>query len=66
MGGACSTKGKKTNTYRILAGNPEEKRSLGRPRRRLVDNIIMDLREMDGMVWTGLIWLRIGTSGGLL
>jgi hypothetical protein len=27
----------------------------------------MDLREReDGMVWIGLIWLRIGTSGGLL
>jgi hypothetical protein len=25
----------------------------------------IDLRE-DGMVWTGSIWLRIGTSGGLL
>jgi hypothetical protein len=25
----------------------------------------MDLREReDGMVWIGLMWLRIGTSGG--
>jgi hypothetical protein len=33
-----------------------------------VDNIKMDLGEMgwDGMDWIGLIWLRIGTSGGLL
>jgi hypothetical protein len=33
-----------------------------------VDNIKMDLREIewDGMVWIGLIWLRIGTSGELL
>jgi hypothetical protein len=36
-----------------------------------VDNIKMDLREigldgMDWMIWIGLIWLRIGTSGGLL
>jgi hypothetical protein len=47
-------------------GNPEEKRPLGRSRRRWVDNIKMDLREMgwDGM--DGSIWLRIGTSGGLL
>jgi hypothetical protein len=29
------------------------------------DNIKMDIRE-DGMLWTGSIWLRIGTSGGLL
>jgi hypothetical protein len=32
-----------------------------------VDNIIMDLREIgwEGVEWIGLIWLRIGTSGGL-
>jgi hypothetical protein len=51
------------NAYRILVGMPEEKRPLGRPRRRWVDNIKMDL---GGMGWSGLIWLRIGTSGGLL
>jgi hypothetical protein len=32
----------KRNTYRILVGNPEGKRPLGRPRRRWVDNIKMD------------------------
>jgi hypothetical protein len=47
-------------------GNPEGKRPLGRPRRRWVDNIKMDLREIDGMVGIGSIWLRIGTSGGFL
>jgi hypothetical protein len=41
----------------ILVGTPEGKRPLGRPRRR---------RENNGVVWTGLIWLRIGTSGGPL
>jgi hypothetical protein len=53
------------NAYRVLVGNPEGKRPLGRPRRRCVANIKMDLREMgwDDMDW---IWLRIGTSGGLL
>jgi hypothetical protein len=36
---------------RILVGKPEGKRPLGRPRRRWVDNIKMDLREIgwDGM-----------------
>jgi hypothetical protein len=53
------------NAYRIFAGKPEGKRPLGRLRRRWVDNIKMDLRY-DVMVWTGSIWLRIGTSGGLL
>jgi hypothetical protein len=55
----------KRNAYRILVGKPEGKRPLGRPRRRWVDNIKMYLRLV-GMVWTGSIWLRIGTSGGLL
>jgi hypothetical protein len=44
MGGACSTNGEVGNAYRILVGYPEGKRPLGRPRRRLVDNIKMDLR----------------------
>jgi hypothetical protein len=38
--------GEKRNAYRILIGNPESKRLLGRPRRRWVDNIKMDLREI--------------------
>jgi hypothetical protein len=58
--------GEKGNAYRILVGKLQGKRPLGRPRRRWADNIKMDLREIDGMVWTGSIWLRIGTSGGLL
>jgi hypothetical protein len=54
----------KRNVYRILMGKPEAKRLLGRSRRKCVDNIKMDLIEKyDEMVWTGLIRLRIGTSG---
>jgi hypothetical protein len=51
MGKACSTNGEKINPYRILVGKPEGKRPLGRPRRRWVDNIKIDLREIgwDGM-----------------
>jgi hypothetical protein len=37
----------KRNTYRILVGNLEEKRPLGRPRRMWVDNIKMDIREIE-------------------
>jgi hypothetical protein len=37
-----------------------------RPRRSIENNIRMDLREQGGKVWTGCIWLWIGTSGGLL
>jgi hypothetical protein len=56
------------NAYRIYVGKPEGKRPLGRPRCRRVDNIKMKLREIgwDGVVWIGLILLRIGTNGGLL
>ena len=32
----------------VLVGKPEEKRPLGRPRRRWEDNIKMDLQEMGG------------------
>jgi hypothetical protein len=60
----CSTNGDKRNAYRILVRKPEGKRPLGRPRRRWVDSIKVDLRDV--MVWTGSIWLRIGASGGLL
>jgi hypothetical protein len=47
---------KKGNVYRLLVGNPEGKRPLGRQRRRWVDNIRMDLGEMGwGYVdWVGL------------
>jgi hypothetical protein len=38
--------GEKRNAYRILVGMPEGKRPLGRRRRRWVDNIKMDLREI--------------------
>jgi hypothetical protein len=57
--------GEKRNAYRLLVGKPEERRPLGRPRRRWLDNIRMDLAE-DGMMWTGFVWLRIGTGGKLL
>jgi hypothetical protein len=56
MGRAFSTKGEKRNAYRILVGNPEEKRPMGRPRRRWVDNIKLHFREigLDGMDWIHL------------
>jgi hypothetical protein len=43
----------KVNAYRILVGKPKGKRPLGRPRRRSVDNIKIDLR-WDGMDWIDL------------
>jgi hypothetical protein len=41
-------------------------RTLGRPRHRQEDSIIMDLLEVEWWEWAGLIWLRIGISGKLL
>jgi hypothetical protein len=48
--------GEKKNVYRLLVGKPEGKRPLGRLRRRLIDNIKMDLLEIGLSVldWTGL------------
>jgi hypothetical protein len=44
--GHVARMGEMRNAYRILVGNPEGKRTLGRPKRRWVDNIKMDLREI--------------------
>jgi hypothetical protein len=58
--------GERRNAYKILVGKPDGKRPLGRPRRRWVDNIKMDLREVGWMVRIGSIWLRMGTGGRLM
>jgi hypothetical protein len=56
MGTACSTNGENRNAYRILVGNPEEKRPLRRPRRRWVNNIKMNRRETG---WCGMDWINL-------
>jgi hypothetical protein len=48
--------GETRNAYRILAGKPEGKRPLGRPRRRCVDNIKIDVREIG---WDGVDWIDL-------
>jgi len=53
-----------TGVYMVLVVKPEGKRPLGRPRRRWVDNIRIDLQDVG--VWTGLGWPRIETGGGRL
>jgi hypothetical protein len=47
--------GEKRNTYRLLVGKPVGKRPQGKPRRRCVDNIRMDLGRWVGVTWTGLV-----------
>ena len=66
LGGACGTYDGQRGIYRVLMGKPEEKRTLGRPRRSWKDNIQTDVQEIGSRKWTGLIWLRKGTSGRLL
>jgi hypothetical protein len=56
MGEACSTNGEKRIAHRFLVGKPEGKRPLGRPRRRWVDNIRMDLGEMR---WGDVGWIDL-------
>jgi hypothetical protein len=56
MGRACSTNEEKGNAYRILVGNKEGKRPLGRPRRRWVVNIKMDVREIG---WDDMDWIDL-------
>ena len=58
--------GEEKGACKVLLGKPEGRRPLGRPRRRWVDNIRMDLRRWDVGIWTGLGWPRIGTGGGRL
>jgi hypothetical protein len=48
--------GAKRNEYRLLLGKTEGKRPLGRPRRRLVDSIKMDLGEVE---WNDVDWIGL-------
>jgi hypothetical protein len=44
------------DAYRILVGKSEGKRPLGKPRRRWVENIKIDLREIG---WVGVDWIDV-------
>jgi hypothetical protein len=54
--GHVARMGELRNAYRILVGKSDEKRPLGRPRHRWVDNIKMDLREIG---WGGMGWFDL-------
>jgi hypothetical protein len=49
------------NAYRLLVGKPEGKRPLGRPRRRWMDNIKMDLRDVG---WDGMDRIHLARDRG--
>jgi len=55
--GHVARMGEERGVYRVLLGKPEGRGPLGRPRRRWVDNIRMDLQEVGCgfMDWIGLV-----------
>jgi hypothetical protein len=54
--GHVAQMGEKKNAYRLLVGKPEENRLLGRPRRRWVDNSMMNLLEVR---WGDVDWIGL-------
>jgi hypothetical protein len=60
MGWGYSTNGGLRNAYSLLVGEPEEMRPLGRPIRRWVDNIKMDLGEIR---WFDMDWIDVSQDG---
>jgi len=63
---ACSTYGERRSVYRVLVGKPEGRDHLEDPG---VDGSLIlrwIFRKWDVRVWTGSMWLRVGTGGGHL
>jgi hypothetical protein len=54
--GYVARMGEKRNAYRLLVGKAEGKRLLGRPRRKWVDNIRLDLGEVG---WSDVDWMGL-------
>jgi hypothetical protein len=65
IGRECSIERRGMHTG-FLVGKQERKRLLGRLRYGWEANTKMDLKELDGMVWTRFMWFRRGTRGRLL
>jgi len=68
MGGACATYSgeERRGTYKVLVRKPEERDHLedvGVDGRIILKSI---LKKSFARSWIGLVWLRIGTSGGLM
>jgi hypothetical protein len=54
--GHVARMGEKRNEYRLLVGKPEGRRPIGRPRRKWLDNIRMDLVEVG---WGDVDWIGL-------
>jgi hypothetical protein len=59
LAGHVERMGEKKNAYRILVGMSEGKRLLRRRRRRWMDNIKIDLREIE---WDGMDWIDLAQN----
>jgi hypothetical protein len=57
--GHVARMGQKLNAYRLLVGKPEGRRPLGRPRRRWLDIIRMDLVEVG---WGDVDWIGMAQN----
>jgi len=64
--GHVARMGDRRCAYRGLVEKREWKIPLGKPSRRWETNTKMNPQEVNREVWTGLLWLRLGTGGGLL
>jgi len=49
-----------------FGGEPKRKKPLSKPRRRWEDYIEMNVKKQDDRAFTGFVWQRIETCGGLL
>jgi hypothetical protein len=59
--GHVARTGEKRNVYRLLVGKPEGRRPLGRPTRRWLNNIRMDLLEVG---WGDVDWIGLAQDRG--
>jgi hypothetical protein len=53
--------GEMRDSYKVLVGKPEGKRTFRRSRHRWEDNIRMDRKEIVSGLWTGCVGFRIGS-----
>jgi hypothetical protein len=59
LAGYVARIGEKRNAFSLLVGKPERKRPLGRPRRKWVDNVRVDLLEL---VWSDVDWIGLAQN----